>query len=256
MQKWMAVFGMALVVSGCSDNPSRRAVASNGSATPPASTSQPGYVPPREDLSRFVRPIYPGFDALFGVTGTTAVYVTIAPDGHVLNAQVDKSSGHRELDAAAIAAMRQSFFIPARKNGNAIVSIARVPVNFNANYSQRGMWPSGYLNPHYILDTRAFPYSSVESAFEGLSAQSFGSNNSDGHLTTFKLINNDGSAREEWAFTDMGSPQEMAIRFVFAGTSAAPEVWVSAICQEGASACAEKTSLLSLGPSFARGIQQ
>lgn len=256
MRKWMAVFGMAFVVSGCSNTPSRPAIGSNASAATPASKFQPIYVPPQEDPSRFVQPIYPGFDALFGITGTTTVYLTIAPDGHVLNAYVEKSSGHNELDDAAVTAVRHSFFIPARKNGNPVKSIAHVPVNFNANYSKRGMWPSSYLNPHYVLDRRAFPYPSVESAFEGLSAKSVGSHNSDGHLTTFKLYNRDGSAGEEWAFADMGSSHEMAIRFVFAGTSASPEVLVSAICQEGVSACAEKTQWLLMGPSFARGIQR
>jgi TonB family protein len=256
MRKWMVVFGVMLTVSGCSNNPSRPTTESNATVAMPASNSQSGNTPPREDIPRFVQPIYPGFDALFGIEGTTTVYVTIAPDGHVLDARVDKSTGHIELDESAVTAMRQSFFIPARKNGIAIMSNARLPVNFNANYSKRGMWPSSYLNPHYVLDTRAFPYPSVDSAFEGLSAQSFGSNNSDGHLTTFKLYNNDGSTREEWAFADMGTSRQMAIRFVFTGTPSSPEVMVSAICQEGADACVEKTHWLLMGPSFARGITQ
>jgi TonB family protein len=256
MRKWMVVIGVVLTISGCSNSPNRPTTGSNATVARQASNFQSGNTPPQEDASRFVQPVYPGFDALFGIEGTVIVYVTIAPDGHVLDARVNKSSGRIELDDSAIAAMRESFFIPARKNGIAIVSNARVPVNFNANYSKHGMWPSSYLNPHYVLDTRAFPYPSVESAFEGLSAQSFGSNNSDGHLTTFKLYNKDGSTREEWAFADMGTSRQMAIRFVFTGTPSSPEVMVSAICQEGADACTGKTPWLLMGPSFARGITQ
>ncbi|WP_445145086.1 TonB family protein [Dyella sp. Tek66A03] len=256
MRKWMAVFGVALMVSSCSNNPSRPATGSNASVATPASNSQLGDALPQEDLSRFVQPSYPGFDALFGIEGTTMVYVTIAPDGHVLNARVDKSSGHNDLDDSAVAAVRQSFFVPARKNGSNIISEARVPVSFNANYSKYGMWPSSYLNPHYVLDTRPFPYPSVASALEGLSAQSVGSSNSDGHLTTFKLFGSDGSTLEEWVFADLGTSRQMAIRFVFTGAPLSPEVMVSAICQEGAAACVERTSWLLKGPSFARGIQQ
>jgi TonB family protein len=256
MRKWKAVSGMALLASGCTNLSIRPATGSNMTSAKPASSSQPDYVPPRVDPSRVVQPIYPGFDAIFGITGSTTVYVSIAPDGRVLSARVDKSSGHAELDDAAIAAMRQSTFFPARKNGYAVISAARVPVNFNPNVSKHGMWPSSYLNPHYVLDTRAFPYPSVESAFEGLSAQSAGSNTPDGHITTFLLYNSDGSAREEWAFTDMGFSSEMAIRFVFAGTPASPEVRVSAICQDGVDVCAGKASWMLMGPSFARGIQQ
>lgn len=256
MWKWIAVLGVVLVVSGCTDNPSHSAIGSNGSVVTPASKAQSSYAPPREDLSRFVQPIYPGFDAFFGIAGTTIVYVAIAPDGHVLYARVEKSSGHSELDDAAVVAVRQSFFIPARKNGDAIMSFARVPVNFGANYLKHGMWPSNYLNPHYVLDTRPFPYPSVKIAFEGLSAQSTGSSTPDGHLTTFLLYGSDGSPREEWAFTDMGTSREMAIRFVFAGTPTSPEVMVSAICQDGVTVCAGKSSLIVMGPSFARGIEQ
>jgi len=256
MRKWMVVLGVALTVSGCSNNPSRPATGSNPPVTAPIANVQSGDALPQEDTSRFVQPIYPGFDALFGIEGTTMVYVTIAPDGHVVDARVDTSSGHKELDESALMAAHQSFFIPARKNGSATASNARVPIAFHANYSKRGMWPSTYLNPHYVLDTRAFPYPSVESAFEGLSAQSPGSHNADGHLTTFKLYNKDGSAREEWAFTDIGTPRQMAIRFVFAGTPASPEVMVPAICQKGPDACAGKTHWLLRGPSFARGISR
>jgi TonB family protein len=255
MRKWMAVWGITLAVSGCTQSPSRPVASSHVSVVTPAPNAQPSYAPPQEDLSRFVQPSYPGFDALFGIAGTTWVYVSIAPDGHVLYARVDTSSAHSELDDAAVAAMRQSFFIPARRNGNTIMSAARVPVNFGANYSKHGMWPASYLRAHYVLDTRAFPYPTVEGAFEGLSAQSSGGSTPDGHLITFLLANRDGSAREEWAFTDMGTSNEMAIRFVFTGTKASPEVMISALCQDGTAACAGKTPWMLKGPSFARGAQ-
>nr|WP_199046337.1 energy transducer TonB [Dyella sp. ASV24] len=252
----MAMFGVILTVSGCSNGPARPVIGSKAPAATPVPSYPSGFTPPQEDISRFVKPIYPGFDALFGIEGTAVVYTVIASDGHVINALLDRSSGRRELDDSAVVAVRQSFFIPARMNGNAVVSNARVPVNFNANYTKHGMWPSSHLNPRYALDTRAFPYPSVERAFEGLSAQTPGGNNTDGHLTTFKLSNRDGSAREEWAFTDLGTPEQMAIRFVFAGTAAAPEVMVSALCQEGPAVCAERTPRLLMGPSFARGVHQ
>ncbi len=62
-------------------------------------------------------PNYPANAARNGDTGTVGLALLIAPDGHVSDSRVTSSSGSRELDRAAVAALSMCKFKPATTNG-------------------------------------------------------------------------------------------------------------------------------------------
>lgn len=62
-------------------------------------------------------PTYPAASARNGDTGTVGLALLIDPKGHVADAKVTSSSGFRELDRAAMAALSQCSFKPATTNG-------------------------------------------------------------------------------------------------------------------------------------------
>jgi TonB family protein len=57
-----------------------------------------------------VVPDYPEALRQEDIQGTAAVIVTIAPDGHVVDARIGESSGNVVLDASALAAARASTY--------------------------------------------------------------------------------------------------------------------------------------------------
>ncbi len=62
-------------------------------------------------------PNYPANSARNGDTGTVGLALLISPDGRVADSRVTSSSGFRELDRAAVAALSSCKFKPATTNG-------------------------------------------------------------------------------------------------------------------------------------------
>jgi len=75
-------------------------------------------------------PKYPPEEMRRQVTGTTVLIVSIDASGGVLDVEVEKSSGNRNLDRAAQTAARKWRFNPEIKNGQKVASRVRVPVEF------------------------------------------------------------------------------------------------------------------------------
>lgn len=75
-------------------------------------------------------PRYPTKARVYGEEGTVRLLVTIGPDGRPRRVVVHESSGSHRLDRAARKAVRQWEFVPARKDGDPVVSRTLVPVSF------------------------------------------------------------------------------------------------------------------------------
>lgn len=75
-------------------------------------------------------PAYPRQARLKGWEGTVVLAVTVGPDGRCRSLAVARSSGFALLDRAALEAVRQWRFEPARRNGLAVEAVAEVPVTF------------------------------------------------------------------------------------------------------------------------------
>jgi len=69
------------------------------------------------DASGCVKPNYPAASARNGDAGTVTLALLVGPDGRVTSSRIQKSSGFRELDRAAVNALSQCQFKPATNNG-------------------------------------------------------------------------------------------------------------------------------------------
>jgi len=96
--------------------PPAPSVASAGSDLPvPISSPAPRY--PREALRR-------------NQGGMVRVRVTVATDGSVDRLELAESSGSRELDRAALEAVRRWTFRPATRDGQAVMATMVIPLEF------------------------------------------------------------------------------------------------------------------------------
>jgi TonB family protein len=250
----------ALAVSACATNTSNNRAQS--SAAPSAQKVQAGQADSdlRYDPASQVKPIYPGFDAVYGVEGIAVVMALVKPDGRVAGIKVEESTGDRQLDQAAINAVSQWRFFPERKNGVAVAGYARMPISFDVqHYPAPGAWPASYIHPHYVLDTHPIPYASVDDALLAVSTTAGTPMpiSAGRESRTFIIRNKDGTVREWWIFTDMDTEDATALRYVFTSTGSPPaaEIAVSSLCRSGASFCDSRNQWLLKGPVFARGRQ-
>ena len=63
-------------------------------------------------------------------TGTVRVQVEVGPDGVPTDVSVSESSNSRELDRAALDAVRKWRFSPAVRDGQAVAGSVVVPIEF------------------------------------------------------------------------------------------------------------------------------
>jgi len=210
------------------------------------------------DMGTRVQPDYPGFDVIYGIQGSVVLMTLVMPSGQVVDIKVEKSAGYRELDRAAINAVRQWHFIPGRKNGVAVAGYARIPFNFSAkNLVVPRDWPANYIHARFVLDTHTTPYPSVDDALLAVSTSLHApiAVSSNRKIQNFAIRDNQGMVREWWLFTDMDTEYAMALHYVFAGAPEAPEIRVSALCRGGTEFCDSRTSWLLTGPIYARNSQ-
>ncbi|MGB9671471.1 MAG: TonB family protein, partial [Halothiobacillaceae bacterium] len=91
--------------------------------TPSAAPAQS--VDARQPECDFRRPPYPRLARLNGESGTTLIRLTLAADGQITTAVVERSSGFSALDAAALASARAG-----RCSPGASARLATVPFHF------------------------------------------------------------------------------------------------------------------------------
>lgn len=77
-----------------------------------------------------VQPKYPPKAYRNGEEGSVLVRADVDANGMPVNVAVVNRSGSRDLDNAALAAVRQWHFSPAMQNGKAVASTVEVPVDF------------------------------------------------------------------------------------------------------------------------------
>jgi len=75
-------------------------------------------------------PKYPASMLRAGVGGTVVVLAEVDAQGTPISVRVAERSGERDLDRAAVSAVRQWRFEPAMRNGKAIATSVKVPVDF------------------------------------------------------------------------------------------------------------------------------
>lgn len=76
------------------------------------------------------RPVYPAMSRRLGEEGRVMLEVHINADGIPSKVTIHKSSGFPRLDDSAFEAVKRWKFAPARRGGEAIASVAIVPIPF------------------------------------------------------------------------------------------------------------------------------
>lgn len=88
----------------------------------------------RDALPRYAEnplPVYPQLARRNGWRGQVLLQVSVTSDGKVKHLDVQQSSGFRILDRAALRAVKDWRFYPARRAGRSVVSEVLVPVEFH-----------------------------------------------------------------------------------------------------------------------------
>jgi protein TonB len=94
-----------------------------------------GFTPAR--YARTVKPRYPRKARRAGWEGTTVLKVLVNPDGAPGRVTVDRTSGFGILDSAAVKAVEDWRFHPARRGADTESSWVRVPVTFRLKEDSR-----------------------------------------------------------------------------------------------------------------------
>ena len=76
-------------------------------------------------------PEYPYDMKSHGITGTVVVGFIIDFGGNVQDAHVITSSGHSEMDQAAVDAISKWQYAPGMKNGHAVNTRLQIPISYN-----------------------------------------------------------------------------------------------------------------------------
>ncbi len=103
-------------------------------ALAPQADATPVYAPDVVVDARFTHQVPPDYPAIAkdqGVQGTAVVFATIGPDGKVVSAHIDQSTGNKMLDSAALEAARASGFEPPIINGKPATETYRLVYSFS-----------------------------------------------------------------------------------------------------------------------------
>lgn len=79
------------------------------------------------------KPRYPSIARREHWEGRVTLRIQVSADGSVDGVSVQRSSGHEELDDAALAAVKKWRFMPAKRGSTSVSSSVLVPIDFNLN---------------------------------------------------------------------------------------------------------------------------
>lgn len=102
--------------------PAEQALPGVALATGETAVPIPGQTPP---------PRYPATAMRRGTTGTVLLRVEVGIDGIPTDIQLERRSGSRDLDRAAMDAVRDWRFRPGQRDGQPVPSVVTIPVDFS-----------------------------------------------------------------------------------------------------------------------------
>lgn len=124
--------------------PSERAVTEETQPEPapqvePLKMAEPAsapVVPPRADASQLNNPapVYPALSRRLREEGIVLLEILVKADGSLGEMRLKKSSGSDRLDDAALRAVKNWHFLPAKRGGEAIDFWYELPIEFSLNH--------------------------------------------------------------------------------------------------------------------------
>jgi protein TonB len=108
-------------------------VALSETALKPEPKPEPVYIAPSVGANYLHNPApeYPQMARRRGEQGRVLIKVLVTSQGDASNVTLEKSSGSNHLDEAAIKAVKNWKFVPARSNNEAVSGYVTVPINFS-----------------------------------------------------------------------------------------------------------------------------
>jgi periplasmic protein TonB len=123
--------GDGTVPEGSPNGSGEEGTAKVASTPPPPPPPQPPVITTKPALRSEINPDYPEIAKQNNWEGRVVVFAHISETGTVESAEIFRSSGHPELDEAAILAVKASRFEPAHRGNIAIPGTVRVPIAFS-----------------------------------------------------------------------------------------------------------------------------
>jgi TonB family protein len=200
-------------------------------------------------------PVYPGFEAAYGDQGTTMLLILVGTDGAPRDIKVERSSGWRNLDIAALNAAIHWRFVAEIKNAVAVEGYVRVPVAFTITPAGQSEWPQAYRDVPIEADEASISYATVTEAIMGVAAQAHQDvyTGSGTQFHDYVIYDDHHVVRELWYFTDIATDRAMAIRYTFAGTPENPVTKAAVLC-DNVNLCNERMSKVLAGPYSIRVV--
>ncbi|RCS29201.1 energy transducer TonB [Rhodanobacter denitrificans] len=217
---------------------------------PPPPPPPSGYFAnPAAMRSFYKAPVYPGFEAIYGVQGTTMLLILIGKQGSPLDIKVVRSSGSRNLDRAAITAAIAWRFRPEIKYGYAVDGYVRVPVVFTDTLTNEPDWWQAYRQAPISVDRVPIGYTSVAAAVAGVAARVHQAvyDGTGDQFHIYRIYDAHLAPHELWYFTDISTDRAMAVRYTFAGTPDHPMTNVAVLCDH-ADLCGQRMAAVMSGP--------
>ena len=115
------------------ETPAAAKVAAAETAVKPEPKAETVYVAPSVGANYLHNPApeYPQMARRRGEQGRVLIKVLVTSQGEASNVTLEKSSGSNYLDEAAIKAVKNWKFVPARSNNEAVSGYVTVPINFS-----------------------------------------------------------------------------------------------------------------------------
>lgn len=113
------------------------AAPATASVAMPAASEPIAVTPPRAQAAYLNNPApaYPQMSRRLGEQGRVVLRVFVEPDGRPSQVAVRSSSGFPRLDSAAVEAVRDWMFVPARRGSESVAAWVLIPLNFLLNNS-------------------------------------------------------------------------------------------------------------------------
>ena len=110
-----------------------------GGIAGPAEARQPAGATPQPVLVAGANPVYPEAERKAGVEGSVLLACEVGADGTVTKLAAEQEvPGHPAFTEAALAAVRQWRFEPAREGGKAVACAVKIPVRFKLDDDGKG----------------------------------------------------------------------------------------------------------------------
>ena len=255
MQQIRAMVGIWLiVVCGSALSQSKPEIVDSPPVVTDATVDAPCPIPAKNWPPAFTREMFEK-----NATGTVVLGVTTDACGRVVSVTVQKSSGHKTLDNAAISAVRE-WTLSAAQRANTVGGMTSVPVDFKINTLSHAPappaapdWPKTHRHPRYVLVERSRDYANAAAAGAAIDTPDALWRTLPYPIAFSSFVQLEApEGREFWYFIYNGSKPEVAVRYQPVFDNDEPIVRLTVICDKLPKQCEAIRALMMKGPDYAR----